>query len=175
MSNQSTAQVMAALGKRIDGFGVSASLIRNPETPEIYILKTIYTYAGDTIQRFEIIPAGTDRDGVKGLAFELVRERMTEYTVSDWGHILERYHDTQDTSAADVIWINDLFRPTGVPALYAVFKSANTDFFRSNNWQNVLITHQCMIMGYDARTIPYNAFQWMVYILTERGQEFRGI
>ena len=80
MNNQPNAQVMAAQGKRIDGFGVSASLIRNPEFPEIYVLKTIYQYAGDTIQRFEIVPTGTPRDGVQGLAFELVRERMTEYT-----------------------------------------------------------------------------------------------
>jgi hypothetical protein len=175
MSNQPNAQISAAQGKRIDGFGVSCILTRHPHYPEIYTMATTYTHGGETIQRYEIIPAGTDRDGVKGLAFELFKLRMTEYTVTNWDYIYNTYSPITEPDSTVIRWVADLFRPQNIPALYDVFKSANTDFFRSNNWQNVLITHQCMIMGYDARTIPYNAFQWMVYILTERGQEFRGI
>jgi hypothetical protein len=168
------AQINAAQGKRIDGFGVSCILTRHPYYPEIYTMTTTYTHDGETVQRYEIIPAGTDRDGVQGLAFELFKLRMTEYNASNWDYIHSTYFPITEQDATVIRWIGDLFKPQNIPALYDIFKSANTDFFRSNNWQNVLITHQCMIMGYDARTIPYNAFQWMVYILTERGLEFRG-
>lgn len=167
-------QISAAQGKRIDGFGVMCTIARNPDFPEIYTMETTYTYAGDTVKRYEIFPAGTDRDGQKGLAFEFFKSRMTEYTARNWDYIVATYEPSIDLDQTVLRWVSDLFKPSAIPALYEIFKSANTDFFRSNNWQNVLITHQCMISGYDALMIPYHALQWMIYILTERGLEFEG-
>lgn len=161
-----------AQGKRIDGFGVSCTLARHEHYPEVYIMTTTYTHNDEVVKRFEIVPVGDNTNGLQGLAFELMRERMTEFTVKDWDYIFHRFMPIVEASSLTLRWIADLFRPTAIPALYKIFKSANVDFFRSNHWQNVLITHQCMIMGYDAQAIPEIAIMWMVYILTERAKEF---
>lgn len=165
-------QSVQAQGKRIDGFGVSCTLSQHEYYPEVYIMSTTYAHGGETVQRYEIIPVGDSTNGLQGLAFELMRERMTEFTVKNWDYIFEKYTPIAPLSSLTIRWVADLFQPQNIPALYNIFKSANVDFFRSNHWQNVLITHQCMIMGYDAQMVPEIAIMWMVYILTERAKEF---